>query len=51
MRISKLLIISPKKKRISSKNLMEENKWVKKKKYVIDSLGFGEVVVSGILVD
>ena len=53
VRISKLLIISPKKKRISSKNLMEENKWVKKKKInnVIDSLGFGEVVVSGILVD
>ena len=30
---------------------MEDNKWVKKKKNVIDSLGFGEVVVSGILVE
>ena len=33
---------------------MEDNKWVKKKKKqknVIDSLGFGEIVVSGILVE
>ena len=34
---------------------MEDNKWIKKKtkkqKKVIDNLGFGEVVFSGILVE
>ena len=39
VRISKLEIVSPKKKRISSKNLMEDNMWVFKYKLNLKTNG------------